>query len=77
MAQSVKCLPSAHVMILGSWYLAPQSAESGPLLNEKSASSSPSAPPPAYSLSLSQMGFILLHSKNRIAFREGKITGSP
>ena len=49
MAQSVKHLPLAQVMILGSWDAA------GSLLSEESASHSPSAIPlaPAHVLSVS------------------------
>ena len=61
MAQSVKHLPSAQVMIPGSWDQAwdpawgPALSQLGPLLSGEPASLSPSAPLPAPSLSLKQI----------------------
>ena len=49
-AQSVKHLPSARVMISGSWDQAPTS---GSLLSRESTSPSPSASSPACALTLS------------------------
>ena len=51
-AQLVKCLPSAQVMISGSW---DRALLSGSLLSEESASLSPSATSPAHAFFLSQI----------------------
>ena len=49
-AQSVKCLPSAQVIISGSW---DRALHQRSLFNRESASPSASALPPAHSLCLS------------------------
>ena len=51
MAQPVKCLPSAQIMISWSW----MEAMPGSLLSGESASPTPSAAPPTWVFSLSQI----------------------